>query len=53
MELYDRPSFSHRPQASQPDPTPAGQLAPWFLQHRDRGWEAATSPHQEAALNRV
>ncbi len=28
MELTDRPAISHRPQASEPDPSPSGQLAP-------------------------
>lgn len=46
MELCDRPSLCHRPQASQPDPTPARQLAPWYLQHRDQGWEAPGAMHQ-------
>lgn len=41
MELCDRPSLGHRPQASQPDPIPAGQPSPWYMLHRDQGWEAA------------
>lgn len=45
MELCDRPSSRHQPHASQPDPT-ARQLAPWYLQHRDQGWEASGAAHQ-------
>lgn len=43
MELCDRPSLSHRPQANQPDPV-ARLLAPWFLQHRDQRWAAPEAP---------
>ncbi|MGY3941889.1 hypothetical protein [Aeromonas tecta] len=48
MEQSDRPSLRHRPHASQPDPSPARQLAPWYLQHRDKGWEAFDNAHQES-----
>ncbi|CAJ1904120.1 hypothetical protein COCAGNCG_04068 [Aeromonas dhakensis] len=44
MELTDRPAISHRPQASEPDPSPSGQLTPWYLQHRDQAWQPFTSP---------
>lgn len=40
MEVRDPPCLSQRPQASQPDPTPARLLTPWYQQHRDQGWEA-------------
>ena len=53
MELSDRPSLSHRPQVSQPDPTPARQWAPWYLQHRDRGWRAFACAHQDGAPDRI
>jgi len=46
MELSDRPAISYRPQASQPDPSPTGQLTPWYLQYRDQGWEPFSSPEQ-------
>ncbi|MGL4353560.1 hypothetical protein [Aeromonas sp. 1HA1] len=44
MELTDRPAISHRPQASQPDPSPTSQLAPWYLQHRDQPFVPPTQP---------
>ncbi|MEG0009257.1 MAG: hypothetical protein RR721_19680 [Aeromonas sp.] len=46
MELCDHPSSRHQPYASQPEPA-AGPLAPWYLQHRDLGWEALGATHQE------
>lgn len=49
MELCDRPSLSHRPQASQPDPV-ARLLAPWFLQHRDQRWAAPEAPSSGSGL---
>ncbi len=46
MELTDRPAISYRPQASEPDPSPSGQLAPWYLQHRDQAWQPFAPPAQ-------
>ena len=49
MELHDSPSLSHRPQACQPDPV-ARPLAPWYLQHRDQGWDASVDVRQDPCL---
>ncbi|MEI4951000.1 hypothetical protein U1499_03620 [Aeromonas caviae] len=49
MELRDHPSLSQRPHASQPDPTLARLLMPWYQQHRDLGWEPLAQ-HHEALL---
>ncbi len=38
MELSDSPTLSHRPQLCQPEPV-TRVLSPWYLQHRDRGWD--------------
>ncbi|EQB8042635.1 hypothetical protein ACSZOL_11555 [Aeromonas hydrophila] len=46
MELTDRPAISHRPQVSEPNPSPSGQLAPWYLQHRDQAWQPFAPPAQ-------
>ena len=45
MELRDHPSLSQGPQASQPDPTPARLLMPWYLQHQDLGWDPLPPLH--------
>ncbi len=47
MELRDYPSLSQRPHASQPDPTPARLLMPWYQQHRDLGWEPLAQHHED------
>lgn len=53
MELCDRPSLGHRPQANQPDPFPVGQLAPWYLQHRDQGWAASMASDLPSSCGRL
>ncbi|WP_197068425.1 hypothetical protein [Aeromonas taiwanensis] len=45
MELRDHPSLSQGPQASQPAPTPARLLMPWYLQHQDLGWDPLPPLH--------
>ena len=52
MELRDHPSLSQRPQASQPDPTPARLLMPWYQQHRDQGWETLPLAREDGLSDR-